>query len=509
MNRPVVLVVLDGFGIGEKDHADATAQEHLPFFSRADREFPHAQLETSGESVGLPSGQMGNSEVGHMTMGAGRVINQDLTRISKCIAAGELSDNQALNATLDAVNKSGGRLHLWGLVSDGGVHSHIQHLEATLRLCAEKGIPAVVHAILDGRDTPPSSGLNYIKALLPAVQETGAQIATVSGRYYSMDRDNRWDRIQKAYDAMVHGQGVQAADALSAVQNSYDRGDTDEFMLPAVIGDGVPMADGDAVICFNFRSDRARELTNALTGACEATFQDKLNRTQAPKLAAYLCFTEYDKQFGLPLAFPKQRPENILPEVLSSNQLTQLRIAETEKYAHVTFFFSGGREQPFPGEDRVLISSPQDVATYDHKPEMSAMPVTEELLRRIESGGYDFILINYANPDMVGHTGVLGAAEKAVQTVDHCLEQVTNLVLAKGGSALITADHGNCELMIDPETGEPHTAHTTNPVPVWWITTSTQGKTLRDGTLADLAPTVLELLELAVPVEMTGKSLLQ
>jgi len=509
MTRPVVLVVLDGFGIGEKDHADATAQEHLPFFARADREFPRAQLETSGESVGLPPGQMGNSEVGHMTMGAGRVIDQDLTRINKVVAEGQLSNNEPLNATLRTVKESGGHLHIWGLVSDGGVHSHIQHLEGLLRICADSKVPTVVHAILDGRDTPPSSGLGYMKALLPVAQETGAQIATVSGRFYSMDRDNRWERVQKAYDTMILGEGLKSEDALSAVQESYDRGETDEFMLPTVIGEARPIVDGDAVLCFNFRSDRARELTNALTGVSEAAFEGQLERRQAPKLAAYLCFTEYDKVFGLPLAFPKQRPENILAEVLSFHHLTQLRIAETEKYAHVTFFFSGGREQPFPGEDRVLISSPQDVATYDHKPEMSALPVTEELLRRIESGGYDFILINYANPDMVGHTGVLGAAQKAVQTIDHCLEQLMNLLLAKGGTALITADHGNCELMIDPETGEPHTAHTTNPVPIWWVTGNDGGKALRNGTLADLAPTVLELLELEVPGEMTGKSLLQ
>jgi 2,3-bisphosphoglycerate-independent phosphoglycerate mutase len=509
MTRPVVLVVLDGFGIGEKDHADATAQAHLPFFTRADRDFPHAQLETSGESVGLPPGQMGNSEVGHMTMGAGRIIDQDLTRINKCFDEGGLATNEAFNETVRTVKASGGRLHLWGLLSDGGVHSHNQHIEVILRFLSDQEVPTVVHAILDGRDTPPSSGLGYVRQLLPVLEETGARVATVSGRYYSMDRDNRWDRIQKSYDAMVQGEGLEAEGLVAAVQQSYDRGETDEFMLPTIIGDAMPIQDGDAVVCFNFRSDRARELTNALTGAAEAAFGEALNRHKAPTLSAYLCFTEYDQQFGLPVAFPKQRPEKILAEVLSLKSMTQLRIAETEKYAHVTFFFGGGREQPFPGEDRVLISSPQDVATYDHKPEMSAMPVTEELLRRIETGGYDFILINYANPDMVGHTGVLGAAEKAIQTVDHCLDQVTKLVLAKGGTALITADHGNCELMIDPETGEPHTAHTTNPVPIWWVTGDTQGKALRDGTLADLAPTVLGLLELDVPDEMTGKSLLQ
>jgi len=508
MTRPVMLVVLDGFGMGEGDRGDATVQDHLPFFEHADETYPKAQLETSGEAVGLPPGQMGNSEVGHMTMGAGRVIDQDLTRISKAIATGALDTNPALGEALDALRASGGRLHLLGLVSDGGVHSHIEHLVGLLHFCKARGIAPVVHALLDGRDTPPSSGLGYIEVLVPEVLAAGGQIATVAGRYYTMDRDNRWERVQKGYDAMVCREGEHAPDAVAAVRQAYARGETDEFVRPTIIEGGAAIADGDVVLCFNFRADRARQITNALTDSLPAVFEGKLTRSHRPQLAGYVCFAEYDKNFGLPVVFPKELPKKILGEIVSLARMTQLRIAETEKYAHVTFFFSGGREAPFPGEDRVLIASPKDVATYDHKPEMSALPVTEELLRRIENHDYDFILVNYANPDMVGHTGVLNAAQKAVQTVDRCLEAVMEAVLAKGGTALITADHGNCELMIDPETGEPHTAHTTNPVPIWWVTDNPHGKQLRDGSLADIAPTLCELLQIQQPVEMTGRSLI-
>jgi len=503
---PVVLVVLDGFGIGDGGDSDATARAHAPFLARARREFPHAEIETSGEAVGLPAGQMGNSEVGHMTIGAGRVIPQNITRISNAIESGELSTNPAIGGALAAVTASGGRLHLMGLVSDGGVHSHVDHLARLLEHLGRRGIHPVVHAFLDGRDTPPRSALGFVRALAPQVAAVGGRIATVIGRYYAMDRDNRWERIADAYHAIVCAEGEHAADAVAAVEAAYARGENDEFVRPTVVGDGVPLADGDAVIFFNFRADRARELTNALTDSLPQRFAGALERRRVPRLSDFVCFTDYDEQFELPIAFPTAIPKNSLGEVVARADLQQLRIAETEKYAHVTFFFNGGLEDPFPGEDRVLIPSPRDVATYDHKPEMSAIAVTDEILRRIAGEDYAFVLLNFANPDMVGHTGVLDAAVKAVETVDRGLERIAASVLARGGAMLITADHGNCELMVDPRTGQPHTAHTTNPVPLYWIGRDTAA--LRDGSLADLAPTVLELMGLPVPAEMSGRSLI-
>jgi len=507
MSGPVMLVVLDGFGVGDRGPADATARGHTPFFDRARREFPMALLETSGEAVGLPPGQMGNSEVGHMTLGAGRIVDQDITRITREIAAGALATNPALGRAFAAA-RTGRRLHLLGLVSDGGVHSHVDHLVAILRHCARLGIRPALHVFLDGRDTPPSSGLGYVEALLPELAAAGGEIATVSGRYFAMDRDNRWERIQLAYDAIVNREGIAAPDALAAIRDAYARGETDEFVKPRVVAGGTPLADGDAVIFFDFRADRARELTNALTGARPERFAGKLRRRDDVKPSVFVCFSEYDAEFGLPVAFDAEMPRRILPEILSERGLRQLRIAETEKYAHVTFFFNCGREEPFPGEERLLVPSPRDVPTYDHKPEMSAFQVTQELLARIREGDHDFILVNYANPDMVGHTGLLPAATKAVETIDACLERVTEALLAAGGTALITADHGNCELMVDPETGEPHTAHTTNPVPIWWVTRDPDGRRLRSGTLADIAPTLLGLLGIPVPDEMTGRSLI-
>ncbi|CAG0954551.1 2,3-bisphosphoglycerate-independent phosphoglycerate mutase [Myxococcaceae bacterium] len=507
MNRPVMLIVLDGFGLGDRGPGDATARARAPFFAAADRH-PHAKLETSGEAVGLPPGQMGNSEVGHMTMGAGRVIDQDITRISKAIAAGELETNPAVQGALDAVRRRGTRLHLLALVSDGGVHSHVDHLVALLDLAKRHGIAAQIHAFLDGRDTPPSSGLGYIEALVPVLERTGARISTVSGRYYAMDRDNRWERVKQAYDAIVLGRGVAAPDPVAAVREAYARKETDEFVKPTVVDGGAPLSDGDAVIFVNFRADRARELTNAITGQIPERFEAELEREKIVSLSTFVCLTEYDERFDLPVAFANEAPKKIVGELLASAKLRQLRVAETEKYAHVTFFFNGGREQPFPGEDRILVPSPRGVATYDLEPEMSAIEVTDELLAKLDETLYDFVLVNYANPDMVGHTGVLAAAIEAVETIDVCLARVTEAVLARGGCVLVTADHGNCEQMIDPETGGPHTAHTTNPVPIWWITNDARGRTLRDGTLADLAPTILELLGLPRPVEMTGRSLL-
>jgi 2,3-bisphosphoglycerate-independent phosphoglycerate mutase len=508
MSVPVVLVVLDGFGIGDGSKGDATAQAHAPFLHRAGRIYPTARLATSGEAVGLPAGQMGNSEVGHMTMGAGRVIEQDITRISKAIAQGALETNPAIQQALAAVAKSGGRLHLMGLVSDGGVHSHVSHLVALLELCGRRALPPVVHAFLDGRDTPPRSGLDYLKALLPHVAKVNGAIATVTGRYYAMDRDNRWERIAQAYDAIVARRGREAAGPLEAVEAAYARGEGDEFVEPTIVAGGAPLADGDAVIFFNFRADRARELTNAITNASPKRIPATFRRSKPVRVSQFVCFTEYDADYALPVAFADQAPHRILGELVAEAGLSQLRIAETEKYAHVTFFFNCGLEKSFPGEDRVLIPSPRDVPTYDHKPEMSAIAVTEELVRRLKEREYAFVLVNYANPDMVGHTGVLPAAIKAVETIDACLERVAQTVLALGGCALVTADHGNCEQMIDRATGGPHTAHTTNPVPVHWVTADAKGRRLHDGTLADLAPTVLELLALPKPAEMTGRSLL-
>jgi 2,3-bisphosphoglycerate-independent phosphoglycerate mutase len=507
VSGPVMLVVLDGFGIGDGGATDSTAVAHTPFFDRARAERPMAQVETSGEAVGLPPGQMGNSEVGHMTIGAGRIIEQDMTRINHALERGELDRNPVVREAFAALGERGGRLHLMGLVSDGGVHSHVKHLETLLAYCGERGVEPQVHAFLDGRDTPPKSGLGYLRELVPHVEAVGGKIATVIGRYYAMDRDNRWERVAEAYHAIVCREGETAADAVSAVEQAYARRETDEFVKPSVVDGGAALGDGDVVIFFNFRADRARELTNAITNVVPERCAG-LERRAAIEPARFVCFTEYDAEFGLPVVFPSGSPKNSLGEVLAAADLTQLRIAETEKYAHVTFFFNGGLETPFPGEDRVLVPSPRDVATYDHKPEMSAAGVTAEVLERIASGDYAFILLNYANPDMVGHTGVLDAAVKAVETVDRGLEKISEAILAGGGHLLITADHGNCELMVDPETGGPHTAHTTNPVPIWWISKEANGRGLGDGSLADLAPTILELMGIAQPEEMTGRSLI-
>jgi 2,3-bisphosphoglycerate-independent phosphoglycerate mutase len=508
MKGPVVLVVLDGFGLGDGGPADATALAHTPFFDRLRRERPMARIETSGEAVGLPPGQMGNSEVGHMTLGSGRVIDMDMTRISKALADGGAARVPELDRALGLARREGRPLHLLGLVSDGGVHSHLDHLVAIVRECARRGVRPAVHAFLDGRDTPPSSALVYLEPLADEVAAARGWIATVVGRYWAMDRDSRWERIAKAYAALVLGEGEPAADALSAVRDAYAKGETDEFVKPRVVAGTPRIADGDPVVFANFRADRARQLTNALTSARPERFAGRLERARVVHPGIFVCMTEYDADFELPVAFRKELPAHILPELVAAEGLAQLRIAETEKYAHVTFFFNCGLEDPFPGEDRVLIPSPRDVATYDHKPEMSAHLVTERVVEQIREGDYAFVLLNYANPDMVGHTGVLLAAVKAVETIGACLERVADAVLARDGDLLITADHGNCELMVDPGTGEPHTAHTTNPVPIWWVTRHARGRRLRDGGLADVAPTLLELLGLPAPAEMTGRSLI-
>ncbi|HEY6010512.1 MAG TPA: 2,3-bisphosphoglycerate-independent phosphoglycerate mutase [Nitrospirota bacterium] len=509
-DKQVLLIVLDGWGINLSREGNAVALAKTPTYTRIVNESPHTELSASGEAVGLPEGQMGNSEVGHLNLGAGRVVYQDSTRISKAIRDGEFFQNPVLIAAMDSVLRTGGNLHLMGLLSDGGVHSRLDHLFAMLDLAKARGVANVFfHAFLDGRDTPPSSALQYIKQLEDHMAGIGVgRIATVSGRYYAMDRDKRWDRIQKAYDALVLGDGIRKYSATDAVQESYAHDRTDEFMMPTVLFDRAsnaplaPILDRDAVIFCNFRSDRAREITRALT---DPGF-DGFKRPVVPKLSSFVCLTTYDESFNLPVAFSPARLTNILGEVLSTRGIRQLRIAETEKYAHVTFFFNGGEEPPFPLEDRILVPSPRDVATYDKKPEMSAREITSKLVENIQSRQYGFILVNYANPDMVGHTGIMEAAVKAVEVLDECLERVVSAAREAGMDVLITADHGNIEMMADASTGQPHTAHTTDPVPFIAVNKKV---TLRDGgMLADVAPTVLALMEIPVPPEMTGKSLI-
>jgi 2,3-bisphosphoglycerate-independent phosphoglycerate mutase len=453
---------------------------------------------------------MGNSEVGHLNIGAGRVVYQDLTRISKSIADGDFFENPVFNQALDALQRTGGRLHLMGLLSDGGVHSHNTHLYALIELAKHRGIKDVcIHAFLDGRDTPPKSGGDYLVRLEERLVTIGVgRVATVMGRYFAMDRDNRWDRVERAWRALTAGDGLIVASSAEAIAGAYKAGQTDEFVEPRIVRRATDPAgtieDGDAVIFFNFRSDRAREITRAFTDPDFTGFA----RAKSPKLATYVCLTEYDETFGLPVAYPSPNPVNILGEVVARAGKAQLRIAETEKYAHVTFFFNGGSEVPFAGEDRVLIPSPKDVDTYDQKPAMSARLVTDEVVTRVASAAYDLIVLNFANPDMVGHTGIRPAAIAAMEAVDACVGRVVDAVLAAGGSLLISSDHGNCEQMVD-ENGQPHTAHTANPVPLLLVDPDHRTAKLRKGILADIAPTILELMELDKPAEMTGKSLLQ
>jgi len=508
--KPLLLMILDGWGINPDRENNAIAQAKTPNMTRLSADYPASVIDGSGLSVGLPAGQMGNSEVGHTNIGAGRVVYQDLTRITKSIEDGDFFQNPVLLECMQKAREGKGRLHLAGLLSDGGVHSHDTHLYALLEMAKRQGVREVfVHCLLDGRDTPPQSGGQYLERLEGEIARIGAgKIATVIGRYYAMDRDNRWDRVEKAYRAIVSGEGKHVSSAAQATRDSYQAGVTDEFVLPSVIvEDGAPvgkLTDGDAFIFFNFRSDRAREITRCFT---DAAF-DGFRRELWPQLASYVCLTSYDDTFGLPVAFGKDELKNIFAEVISNAGLTQLRIAETEKYAHVTFFFNGGREIPFAGEDRALIPSPKEVATYDLKPEMSAYLVTDELLKRLDQDKYDVIILNFANPDMVGHTGNLQAAVRAVEVVDECVGKLVERVLQKGGSVIITADHGNAELMAD-EKGGPHTAHTCSLAPVVLVDAARKGEKLRKGVLADLAPTMLELLGLPQPPEMTGKSLLQ
>ncbi len=506
MKRPfVALVIMDGWGCREEPEGNAVALASTPFYDRLWAEFPRTRIHASEERVGLPAGQMGNSEVGHLNLGAGRVVYQDLVRISKSIRDGDFFRNPVLRGAMDAAREGGGALHLMGLLSDGGVHSLHTHVYALLRMAKESGVRHVfVHPFFDGRDTPPRSGVEHLKALLAEAGRIGVgEVATVIGRYYAMDRDNRWDRVERAYKAMVRGEGKRFEDPVAAVAASYAAGTTDEFIEPSVIvRDGSPfgcISPGDSVICWNFRADRVREITRALTQAGFDRFP-----VPGPIPLSYACLTAYDEAFGLPVAFPPQTMDDILARALASNGLRNLRIAETEKYAHVTYFFNGGEESRFPGESRVLIPSPA-VATYDLMPEMSADAVGDRAAAEIVSGNHDLMILNFANCDMVGHTGILPAAIRAVEAVDRNVRKVVEKVWEIGGVALVTADHGNAETMIDPRTGGPHTAHTTNLVPLILADPRARGKRLReDRALEDIAPTILNLLSVPVPSAMTG-----
>jgi len=509
--KPVLLVVLDGWGIRKEREANAIAVAGTPNVDALAREFPSTALETSGLAVGLPEGQMGNSEVGHTNLGAGRIVYQDLVRINRAVEDGSFFTNDALLMACRRAKENGGALHLMGLVSDGGVHSQLEHLHACIELARREGVARTfVHAFMDGRDTPPKSGVGYMAGVEKRLHERGyGKVATVCGRYYAMDRDKRWDRVALAWACLVDGDGLRAPSGVAALESSYAHGETDEFVKPTVVvsGDGKPVGpirDGDAVIFFNFRADRAREITRAFTDPGFKEFE----RKTVPRLAAWICMTEHDKTFGLPVAFPPVDLAEIFPEIVSHAGLRQLRCAETEKYAHVTFFFNGGREKVYPGEDRILVPSPRDVKTYDHKPEMSAREVTDKLVQAIGTGQYGFVLVNYANPDMVGHTGLLDAAVKAVRVVDECVGRLWNAARAQRMAMLVTADHGNCEMMTDPQTGEPHTAHTLNPVPFILADPDFTGAKLRSkGVLADVAPTALRIMGLPQPKEMKGLGL--
>lgn len=506
---PVAIIVLDGFGCRKETEGNAIAQAKKPNIDRLWNNFPHTQILASGEAVGLPNGQMGNSEVGHMNIGGGRIVYQNLTRVNIAIREGEFAKNETFLGAIDHVKKHGTSLHLFGLLSDGGVHSHINHMFALLKLAADHGIEKVyVHAFLDGRDVGPQTAKTYIQQTLDKMKEYGVgQFATISGRYYSMDRDKRWDRVEKSYRAMVYGDGPKYTDPLEVVDDSYQHGIYDEFVLPSVMTneDGTPVTtiqDDDAVIFYNFRPDRAVQISNTFTNK---DFRDFDRGPKHPKDLYFVCLTFFNESVDGYVAFKPSNLDNTLGEVLSQHGLKQLRIAETEKYPHVTYFFSGGREEKFPNEERILIHSPK-VATYDLKPEMSAYEVTDALLKEIQADHFDAIILNFANPDMVGHSGKLEPTIKAIEAVDECLGKVIDLILEKGGAAIITADHGNSDEVITPE-GKPMTAHTTNPVPV--IVTK-PGLELRDGgILADLAPTFLDLLGIEPPKEMTGKSLIK
>ena len=504
MKKPLALIIMDGFGIAPK-YGNAIDYARTPHLDQLFFQNPVTMIGASGLDVGLPHGQMGNSEVGHTNMGAGRIVYQELTRITKSIEDGDFFENEAMNKAIDNCKANDSSLHLFGLLSPGGVHSHNTHLYGILELAKRKGLSKVyIHAFLDGRDVPPSSAKEYVAEAVEKCAEIGAgKIATISGRYYAMDRDNRWERVEKAYAAIVYGEGVQETDPVQAVQNSYDNGVTDEFMLPAVIAGGDTVKANDSVIFYNFRPDRAREITRTFVDDDFNGFERRNGRFPV----TYVCMTQYDATMpNVDVAFKPQKLVNTLGEYLSDNGLTQLRIAETEKYAHVTFFFNGGVEKQYEGEDRILVKSPA-VATYDMQPHMSAYEVTEKCVDAIKSGKYDVIILNFANCDMVGHTGVFDAAVKAVEAVDWGVKKVTDAIAEMGGVTCITADHGNADRMIDRD-GTPFTAHTTNPVP-FCVVGYDECKELRaGGVLADIAPTMLDIMGLPQPEEMTGKSMI-
>jgi 2,3-bisphosphoglycerate-independent phosphoglycerate mutase len=504
--RPIVLVVLDGFGEREDPADNAVRMAHTPVLSSLLAASPHGLVGTSGPDVGLPPGQMGNSEVGHLNLGAGRIAMMDISRIDNAVYDGSLATNKVVGALVRKAKDAGGRLHLLGLLSDGGVHSSLVHLFALIDVAKRASVPVVVHAFLDGRDVQPGTAPKYVAELERKLAGAG-HIGTVGGRYWGMDRDNRWERVERNYRAIAEAKAPRAATAQAGIENSYAAGKTDEFVEPFVVGDYDGIKPADVAMFFNFRPDRAREITRALSMADFTHFAREGGR--APFDGRYGCMTMYDSSLGLPIAFPKESYPNIFPEIVAREGLTQFRCAETEKYAHVTYFFNGGREEAFAGEERKMLASPKEVATYDEKPEMAARAVADAVEGAILSGKFDFVLVNFANPDMIGHTGKLDAAIQAVEVVDEGVGKVVAAARKMGGAVLITADHGNCELMKDPESGQPHTAHTLNPVPFIYVTDADRTARVRDGgRLCDIAPTMLELLHIEQPAEMTGHSLI-
>jgi 2,3-bisphosphoglycerate-independent phosphoglycerate mutase len=508
--KRIILIIMDGWGIRADTDFNAIAQAKTPVIDSLVKHYPSTTLTASGLDVGLPEGQMGNSEVGHLNLGAGRVVYQEYTRINKAIADGSFSSDSTMAAFCRKVKKGSGALHIMGLLSDGGVHSHIDHIFAAIIAAHEHGIERLFfHAFLDGRDTPPTSGAGYMEELVAFLTKTGAgRVASLQGRYFGMDRDTRWDRVEKGYNAIVLGKGETASDPVAAIRQAYDRNETDEFVTPTVIVEGGrpigTVQDGDGIFFINFRADRAREITRAIT----FSDFDGFVRRRVPRLSEFLTMTRYDETFALPVVFGPQTLTNILGEIFAQLKSPQLRIAETEKYAHVTFFFSGGQERLFALEDRVLIASPKDVPTYDLKPEMSAFAVTEQVTSLIAEKKYGLVVLNFANADMVGHTGVMAAAVKAVEVVDECVGRVVTAARDAGYTTLITADHGNAEEMWDYTNNEPHTAHTTNPVPFIIVDNDFRGRALTQGILADVAPTILTIVGQEKPAEMTGKSLI-
>ncbi len=505
--RPLVLIVLDGFGERQERADNAVRLAQTPVLTALFEGYPRGLVGTSGPDVGLPPGQMGNSEVGHLNLGAGRIAMMDISRIDNAVHDGTLAQNPVILDVIDKAKRGRGRLHLLGLVSDGGVHSSLTHLFALIEAASRVSVPVIVHAFLDGRDVQPGTAPKYIAELERRLSGGAGTIGTIAGRYWAMDRDNRWERVERSFRAIVEGQGLRARTAAEGIEQSYAAGKTDEFVAPLVVGDYDGVRPEDTALHFNFRPDRARELTRALA----LPELDGFARigSGAPLQGRYACMTTYDGTFGLPIAFRKEVYSNIFPEIVARAGYRQFRCAETEKYAHVTYFFNGGREEPFEGEDRKMLPSPKDVSTYDEKPEMSAAGVAQAVAEAIIGGKYDFVLVNFANPDMLGHTGILDAAIRAVEVVDAGVGKIVDAARSVGGAVLITADHGNCELMKDPASGQPHTAHTLNPVPLVYVNDADRNvRVLEGGRLCDIAPTMLDLLGLPQPTDMTGRSLL-